>query len=111
MRFGLAALALAMTACTTPMSAGPASSGGTPPGDEDIRDASNLTGVHCKTEATRPLVGRPATQALGAEALRLSGVRELRWIRPGDMVTMDYRTDRLNIHLDGQGRVQRIDCG
>ncbi len=106
MRIGLAALAMAMTACTTT-----AGAGGAGQEDEEIRDASSLTGVRCNIEATRPLVGRPATQALGAEALRLSGARTLRWIRPGDVVTMDYRTDRLNIHLDGQGQVQRIDCG
>ena len=49
--------------------------------------------------------------ALDAEALRLSGARRLRWIRPGDMVTMDYSPQRLNIHLDGAGRIERFTCG
>ncbi len=58
-----------------------------------------------------PLVGRARSEALGAEAQRLSGAGRLRWIRPGDAVTMDYRTDRLNIHLDAQDRVEHFSCG
>ena len=65
----------------------------------------------CNAEAAGALVGRAATEALGAEALRLSGAARLRWIRPGDAVTMDYSTDRLNVHVDARGRVERLACG
>ena len=65
----------------------------------------------CDAGQAAELVGREASQALGAEALRRTGATGLRWIRPGDVVTMDYREDRLNIHLDGRGRVARFACG
>jgi hypothetical protein len=65
----------------------------------------------CNADRLGNLVGRERTSELGAEALRRSGARQLRWIRPGDAVTMDYREDRLNIHLDAQGRVERFQCG
>jgi hypothetical protein len=91
---GLAALAIGCTTIT--------------PGDE-VPEAGG--GGACRTEPLAGLVGRPATQQLGAEALRLSGARTLRWIRPGDMVTMDYRTDRLNVHLDANNRTERFACG
>jgi Peptidase inhibitor I78 family len=65
----------------------------------------------CRLEGLADLVGRPATEGLGSEALRRSGARRLRWIRPGDMVTMDYSAERLNVHLDSGGRVERFDCG
>jgi len=65
----------------------------------------------CNAEPLAELVGRPASVELGAEALRRSGSRTLRWIRPADVVTMDYSESRLNIHLDGQGRVERFNCG
>lgn len=65
----------------------------------------------CTAEGLEALLGREASQELGAEALRRSGARALRWIRPGDMVTMDYREDRLNAHLDSNGRVERFACG
>ena len=65
----------------------------------------------CSMERLGPLVGRARSEALGTEAQRLSGAGRLRWIRPGDAVTMDYRTDRLNIHLDAEGRVDHFSCG
>ena len=65
----------------------------------------------CRAEAGSALVGRPAAAGLGAEALRLTGARRLRWIRPGDAVTMDYSPERLNLHLDAEGRVERLACG
>jgi hypothetical protein len=65
----------------------------------------------CKAEAAQKLVGQARSDALGQEALKLTGAKAIRWIRPGDAVTMDYRMDRLNIDLDAQGRVTRIHCG
>lgn len=65
----------------------------------------------CNADDLTNLVGRDGTNALGAEALRRSGARALRWIRPGDAVTMDFREDRLNLHLDAAGRVERLACG
>ena len=67
--------------------------------------------VRCNADRLGGLAGREASSALGAEALRRSGARTLRWIRPGDAVTMDYREDRLNIHVDARGRVERFACG
>lgn len=89
----IAALALSLLACvTTPTEEQPA------PGD-------------CRAEAGAALAGRAAGAETGAEALRLTGARRLRWIRPGDVVTMDYSPQRLNIHLDAEGRVERLACG
>ena len=34
-----------------------------------------------------------------------------RIIHPDTQVTRDYRADRLNVHLNAQGRIERIDCG
>jgi hypothetical protein len=69
-----------------------------------------LTGT-CNADAVRALVGRAASAELGAEAVRLSGARRLRWIRPGEMVTMEYSGERLNVNLDAAGNVERFNCG
>ena len=69
------------------------------------------TGHVCNAARAQPLVGRDGTSEVGAEALRLSGARTIRWIPPRTAVTMDYREDRLNIELDGRNRVTRIRCG
>lgn len=68
-------------------------------------------GHSCDASSTRSLVGRPASSDLGASALKLAGARAVRWIRPGDAVTMDYRYDRLNIELDETNRVRALRCG
>jgi hypothetical protein len=65
----------------------------------------------CEAAHLARLVGRKRGPAVEKEALRLSGAGIVRWIRPGEMVTMDYRTDRLNLRVDGHGRILRADCG
>ncbi len=65
----------------------------------------------CNADAVQDLIGRTPSSEVGADALARSNSRTLRWIRPGDAVTMDYREDRLNVSLDAQGRIERINCG
>ncbi len=65
----------------------------------------------CNADPLSNLVGRQASAGLGAEAMRRSKATRLRWIQPGDVVTMDYSESRLNIHLDSRNRVERIVCG
>lgn len=74
------------------------------PADDDPRYACTIANLGS-------LVGQQATQRLGTEALRLSNSRTIRWIRPGDAVTMDYRLDRLNIVLDASNAVTSFNCG
>lgn len=80
------------------------------PPDEEQNVPVHGSGA-CQADAARSLVGRQASGDLGAEAMRLSGARALRWIRPGDVMTMDYREDRLNVELDSTNRVQAVRCG
>jgi len=82
-----------------------------PPDVEPEPPVEGAAARKCDAGPAQGLVGQAATTELGAEALRLTGAQRLRWIRPGDAVTMDYREDRLNVHLDAQGRVQRLSCG
>jgi hypothetical protein len=84
--------------------AGCASMNGAPPPPQ------GATG-ECSAEAARDLVGQPGTADLAAEAQRRTHLRTVRWIRPGEAVTMDYRADRLDISLDDDGKVARIACG
>ena len=80
-----------------------------PPGEEPPEEVGG--GGSCDASGLGDLVGRPASSELGTEAVRRSGARSLRWIQPGDAVTMDYRTDRLNIRLDSRNRVEGFTCG
>lgn len=65
----------------------------------------------CKADGLDDLVGRPGTSALGAEALKRSGAKVLRWVQPGMMVTMEFRADRLDVHLDDHQNVTKLSCG
>jgi len=38
-------------------------------------------------------------------------MRQVRVIRPGTAVTLDYRPERVNFHIDADERIARIACG
>jgi hypothetical protein len=65
----------------------------------------------CDAAKAQSLVGMARSDAIGTKALRLSGAARLRWIPKGGIVTMDYREDRLNLHLDAKNKIVRIACG
>ncbi|HEY1605193.1 MAG TPA: I78 family peptidase inhibitor [Allosphingosinicella sp.] len=69
------------------------------------------TGHRCDAGKAKMLAGRMRSPAVEREALRLSGAGIVRWIAKGAMVTMDYRPDRLDLRLDGKGRIVKVDCG
>lgn len=79
--------------------------------EEENLPVHGESGGRCDVARAQALVGRAASAELGAEALRLTGSKALRWITPGAIVTMDYREDRLNIDLDARNRVTRLRCG
>lgn len=88
------ALALALAACAQPDAV--------PPGDEFME---------CDAAPVQRLIGQRYQERIGSEAMRGSKSRSLRVTRPGQAVTMDYRTDRLNIDLDERDVIRRVSCG
>ncbi len=65
----------------------------------------------CDATKAQRLIGQPATPALIDSARRESAAALTRLIKPGTMVTMDYRQDRLNVTVDEQNRITAIRCG
>lgn len=88
--FAIAALGLA--ACDLPPPADPAPD----PGLEGNCGAAEIQGM----------VGQRVS-ALGG----MSFPGPVRVIRPGDVVTMDFNPDRLNVELDRRERITRLFCG
>lgn len=65
----------------------------------------------CNGAALGQFAGRPASQELGAEMLRVSGARLIRWVAHGMMITMDFSPERLTVHLTPDNRIERASCG
>ena len=71
----------------------------------------NQGGSVCRNEGLSAFAGRPVTSEVGAEVLRASGARVIRWVQPGMMVTMDFQEDRVTIWLAAGNRIERVNCG
>lgn len=94
--FALAACSASPTVEETPMNPPPVSSG---------NDGS------CKQEPARRYIGEAAT-AETVEAARIaSHSRFVRTLKPGQVVTMEYNGDRLNIDVDAANIITNVRCG
>ena len=64
----------------------------------------------CSPQALARYTGLTANEALAERMKRETGKTALRWVRPGMMVTMEYREDRLTVHIDAANKVERASC-
>lgn len=67
--------------------------------------------VECDANRVQDLKGKLRSSAVEADALARSGAKRVRWIEPGSAVTMDFRVDRLNLHVDKAGTITDARCG
>jgi hypothetical protein len=65
----------------------------------------------CDAAKAQSLVGKQESAGIAEQARQQSGARTVRWLRPGQIVTMEYRDDRLSLQLDAQGKIIAIRCG
>lgn len=94
----MAGLMMALAACGAAGGQGPA----TPP---PVADGT------CSHDGLERFVGQKATAELGAELLKASGARTLRWGGPGMAMTMDFRPDRLTVSYDADMVITAARCG
>ncbi len=94
MRTYLVAIALLAAACSTPAAT-------TPPSNADEATAQDT----CGANAFRRLIGTDAS-AIDRSTLP----PRARVIMPGQMVTMDFSAERLNIRVGPDGKVTTIGC-
>ncbi len=64
----------------------------------------------CAPESLARYTGLAADDATVARMKRETGKTDLRLVRPGMAVTMDYREDRLTVYVDAANRVERASC-
>lgn len=97
-RIALPLIALSLMGCTTTGEPMPI-----PPAPEKA--------TACGAEKLTAFVGKKRTDAISAEVARISGAKNIRWIKPGMAVTMDYREDRLNVRVNEKGVILSFNCG
>lgn len=68
-------------------------------------------GHTCVTDGTDQFIGQTRSDATGAEIKRVSHAAVLRWAPPDVALTMDYRADRVTVHLDAANKIVKINCG
>jgi hypothetical protein len=65
----------------------------------------------CRAEPAQQYIGRKADTQIVDAAKRASTSQQVRVIGPDDAVTLDYRTDRLDIRVDADRTIVAITCG
>lgn len=65
----------------------------------------------CNADGARSAIGREPTPDVVERARVDSGSTTVRVIRPGDVVTMDHREDRLNLDVNERNAITGARCG
>ena len=68
-------------------------------------------GHKCETVGIDQFIGKAGTSEIGAAIMRVSHAAVLRWAPPGVMLTMEFREDRVTVHLEPDRRITEIRCG
>ena len=94
---------LALGACTTttPEASAPSPSGNQPP----------AAAAGCNADAANSAVGKAGTPESLEQARVAAGAQVARILKPGQVVTMEYHSSRLNMMVDESGMVVRLTCG
>jgi len=65
----------------------------------------------CDASQLQSLIGQPLTDALSAQAREDAKATEVRVLKPGEMVTMEFNGERLNLEVDDKHVVTLVRCG
>lgn len=108
MSWKLAPLALVFTAA---LMAGCSSTSESSGGATQVSAPVDSGHSRCDASAAQFTVGKPSSPALREQAKVKAGAQTARALGPNDMVTLEYRSDRLNLNTDQAGIVTRVNCG
>ncbi|QSX79121.1 I78 family peptidase inhibitor [Agrilutibacter solisilvae] len=105
-----ALLTVCLAACAT---AG--SEAGTPPPAADpappTQPSPTPPQASCNADAARIVVGQVATPDVVEKARLAAGAQLVRTLKPGQVVTMEYHSSRLNIDVNEGNTVTNVRCG
>ncbi|MET0849084.1 MAG: I78 family peptidase inhibitor [Pseudomonas sp.] len=81
---------------------------------ESVTDPVTTTDAghsRCEAKAAEFTIGKKASAELLEQARTRAGAQNARFLMPDDMVTLEYRSDRLNLNTDASRVVTRVNCG
>jgi hypothetical protein len=81
----------------------------TAPAEPPVR--GETPGHECQSAGLERFAGQPATSEIGSEILRVSKAATIRWVQPGQMITMEHRADRVTVWLAAGNKIERVNCG
>ncbi|MFJ2488903.1 I78 family peptidase inhibitor [Pseudomonas sp. NPDC087639] len=65
----------------------------------------------CEATAAEFAIGKKASPELLEQARAKAGAQNARFLKPDDMITLEYRSDRLNLNTDNNLVITRVNCG
>lgn len=65
----------------------------------------------CDAQSAAFAIGKKASSELLEQARTKSGAQTARILLPNDVMTLEYRSDRLNLNADGSAIITRVNCG
>ncbi|MGM3216790.1 I78 family peptidase inhibitor [Pseudomonas sp. PhalM4] len=86
------------------------STGGNSGGGDAPAAAAGNDG-RCEASGADFAIGKQGNAELLEQARKASGSQMARILKPHDVVTLEYRSERLNLNVDEQGKVTRVNCG
>jgi hypothetical protein len=111
---GIATIALStalIAGCQSPETKSEPASGA-PAGDvQPGPQTRSGTDSPCGVDKVRRFMNVLLTQPVEAQIAQAAGQRPIRYIHPGDRVTMDFVAERLDVHLGPDGKIVNLRCG
>ena len=65
----------------------------------------------CDARPVQDLIGKKYSESVSGDARSRSQSAQVRVLRPGQVMTMEYEPTRLNIILDGGAAISALRCG
>ncbi len=65
----------------------------------------------CDADPAQQFVGESGSSELESQVKEATGSKQVRTLRPDDVITMEYNPERINLRLDDDGVITSIGCG
>ena len=98
-----------LAACTSQTGAAPEASP-PPPKIEQLENSADASQASCGADKLADYIGVVMSDTVLAQIKAASGAKTIRVVGPKDMITMDFRQDRLTISTAEDGKIKTLRC-